>query len=250
VRTVTTALLGAFLFAASGCHAGSSPPRPLLAAEQPPSIASPAVSSGPSAARAVPIAVVSASDDEPGVGKHGAPCSAHLSSKETKGALAKLGRETLRAIEARNMDALARLVHPTKGLALGTFGRISHTIGAAEIRTVARDGTARSWDGPSNMADHPIEETYEEFLDELAGQAYSKADTVGYGEVVQEDALCGADCVAKDIATAFPCAPFIQYDYPTGSPHNPGMWHFLVIAFEPDAAGWHVIGFLRNEWSP
>lgn len=104
--------------------------------------------------------------------------------------------------------------------------RISYTISAAKIRTVARDGTGRSWDGPSNMADHPIQETYEEFLDELAGQAYSKADTVGYGEVVQEDALCGTDCVAKDIATAFPCAPFIQYDYPTGSRRNPGMWHF------------------------
>jgi hypothetical protein len=73
---------------------------------------------------------------------------------------------------------------------------------------------------------------------------------VGYGEVVQEDGLCGGPCVAEAIASTFPEAPFIQYAYPSGTDANPGMWHYLVVAFDRDATGWHVIGLLEDNWSP
>jgi hypothetical protein len=102
----------------------------------------------------------------------------------------------------------------------------------------------------SNSADEPHRRSVGEFFSGLRDARHGGADAIGYSEVVQEDGLCGGPCVAEEIRNAFPCAPFIQYAYRTDTPANPGMWHFLVVAFDRDATGWKVIGLLEDAWSP
>ena len=100
------------------------------------------------------------------------------------------------------------------------------------------------------MGDRPHSQSYRTFFAGLRLSRYSHADLRHYGEVVQEDGLCGGPCVAEAISGASPCAPFTQYAYASDANANRGMWHFVVVAFERDKTGWRVIGLLADSWSP
>jgi hypothetical protein len=130
------------------------------------------------------------------------------------------------------------------------MGSVSHHLAARDVGAAFRDAMARPWDGRSNAAEEPFSMSYRDFFTSLRDRKYTGADLVGYDEVVQEDGLCGGPCVAEEIAKAFPGAPFIQLAFESGTEANPGMWRFLVVAFERDAAGWRVIGLLEDTWSP
>jgi hypothetical protein len=209
------------------------------------------------ASAAPPPAAVEAAVEAPREpGAAGAPeaparaCGARPSPAEIRRELAGLGKRALAAIERGDARGFARLVHPSRGLSLGLFGTVSHHLDARDVGAALGDDAPRAWNGRSNMADEPLSLSYRGLFALWRRSAYTRADLVGYGEVVQEDTLCGGPCVADEIAAAFPCAPFIQYAYATGTAANPGMWHFLVVAFDRDGAGWHVIGLLQDAWSP
>lgn len=173
-----------------------------------------------------------------------------LSPAEAMRALADLGTRALTALERGDAEAFARVAHPERGLDAGVMGSVSHHLAARDVGSAFRDAVARPWDGRSNAAEHPLSMSYRDFFTSLRDRKYTSADLVGYNEVVQEDGLCGGACVAEEIAEAFPGAPFIQYAYASGTDANPGMWRFLVVAFERDATGWRVIGLLEDSWSP
>ncbi len=177
-------------------------------------------------------------------------CGTVMPSADVERELGPLGRETLDAIARGDGVALATRVHPSRGIALGLLGGISHHLAAGDVAAALRDDAARAWDGRSNMSDAPLSMSMRQFFSHMRRGRYERAPLVGFGRVVQEDTLCSGTCVAEAIATAFPCAPFIQYAYPAGSPGNPGMWRFVVVAFQRQGTGWRVLGLFEDQWSP
>ncbi|HLM71940.1 MAG TPA: hypothetical protein VK459_04605, partial [Polyangiaceae bacterium] len=174
------------------------------------------------------------------------PCKVRLTPSQVRAELADLGNQALAAIERDDAQGFAQLVHPTLGLDLGLDGTVKHHLEANAVRDAFRDDSPRLWSGRST-ASEPFSLSLREFFARLGRGKYTKAELVGYGKVVQEDNLCGRTCIAEAIENEFPCAPFIQYAYPSRSE---GMWRFVAVAFDRDTMGWCVIGLLEDQWSP
>jgi hypothetical protein len=160
--------------------------------------------------------------------------------------LADLGNQALAAIERDDAQGFARLVHPTLGLDVGLEGTVNYHLEANAVRDAFRDDSPRHWSGRSTAGEDPLSLSLREFFAHLGRGKYTKAERVGYGKVVQEDLLCGRTCIAETIESEFPCAPFIQYAYPTRTE----VWRFVAVAFDRDTTGWHVIGIFEDHWSP
>jgi len=219
----------------SGSDRASSPTKSSTSTIVPPS---------PVAADAAPA--TAPSEEKPRWERPPKPCKVRLTPSQVRRELADLGHQALAAIERDDAQGFARLVHPTYGLDLGLHGTVKHHLETNAVRDAFRNDSPRDWSGRSTAHDGPFSLSLREFFAHLRRGKYTKAELVGYGKVVQEDNLCGRTCIAEAIENEFPCAPFIQYVYPTRSE----MWRFLAVAFDRDTTGWHVIGLLEDEWSP
>jgi hypothetical protein len=156
--------------------------------------------------------------------------------------------QVIAAIEARDMDALSRFVHPTKGV------RISHYTYVRPDSDVVftASGLRQGWGSPrehfwgeADGTGDPIRMTLRAYLEKYYSRNFSKAPRVG----VNAPAI-GTGNALNNIADIYPRAIIVEHHFPGFDEQYGGMdWQSLWLMYEQDAEAWYLVGIARGFWT-
>jgi hypothetical protein len=166
-----------------------------------------------------------------------------LSPSETKRTLGPLVTSVLRALRQRNMDALARLVHPDRGVRFGLCGKfIPSSVYPAQVRGLLRDDAPKSWGGSCRSDDREL--AFDDYLDRLTG--FEDAPIVGYDVWLGATPKDKQQLPADEVERAFPDGAFVELSLPEGRDgQTPG--ETLILVFAHAAAGYKLVGILQAQ---
>jgi hypothetical protein len=213
----------------AGCRSSSSPS---VAAD-----AGPAPSS--SAASPTPLASDAAVDD-----------AATPAALDTR--LRARAGETLAALKSNDMNALAAIAHPTKGVRFTPYPYVDTkadvTMSREQLRDAMGSERVRNWGSFDGRGD-PIDLTFRGYFKRFVWTAdFTKAPQVGI------DKGQGTGNTVDNLASAYPSAHFVELFFPGFDPKFTGMdWQSLRLVFEeaPTDGGqslW-LVGIIHGQWT-
>lgn len=162
--------------------------------------------------------------------------------REAAGAVAE-------ALEARDLERLAELVHPETGVRFSPYAYVEpeeHVILTREDLRAAAAGAAleRSW-GHHDGTGQPIELTFREYLDRFVYDAPYLAQ----GRV-SVDERQGRGNTLDNAAQVYPEARIVEYHLPGRDPRYGGMdWRSLRLVLEEREGRWYLVGVAHDEWT-
>jgi hypothetical protein len=169
-----------------------------------------------------------------------------LSPSETKRTLGPLVKSVLRALGQRNMDALARLVHPGRGLRFGLCGKfIPSGLYPAQIRGLLRDDAPKSWGGSCRAEDHEL--SFDDYLDHLTG--FEDAPIVGYDVWLAPAAKDLGQLPVAEVERSFPDGAFVELVWPEGR-DGQTPWESLTLVFASSDGQYKLVGILQAQAVP
>ena len=153
-----------------------------------------------------------------------------------------------RALKDRDYDALASLVHPTKGVTFTPYSTVNFetdlTFTASQIRELENDKTVYTWgfvDGRGSL----IELTMSQYLEQYVFNTdYTQAPQIGVDQIIiSGNAL-------ENLTEAYPGCRFVDFSFPSLDSAKQGMdWCSLKLVFEPDDTGWWLVGIVHGQWT-
>ena len=130
-----------------------------------------------------------------------------LSPSETKRTMGPLVKSVLRALGQKNMDALARLAHPQRGLRFGLCGQfIPSGVFPSQVRGLLRDDAPKSWGGSCTTEDREL--SFDDYLDHLTG--FEDAPIVGYDVWLAATAKDQEQLPVAEVERTFPDGAFVE----------------------------------------
>jgi len=161
-------------------------------------------------------------------------------------AVRALAAEVLSALEQADQDALADLVHPTKGVRFSPYSYVQ--IGedlvftADELRNLDPD-EVRTW-GNYDGSGMPIELSFREYLHKFAYRPqYKETDQISFNEPI------GSGNTINNVSEAYPDGVFVEYHHP-GTEEYSGMdWYSLRLVFEQMDGKWYLVGVVNDQWT-
>jgi hypothetical protein len=156
--------------------------------------------------------------------------------------------EVLSALEQADQEALADLVHPTKGVRFSPYSHVETGEGgdlvftADEIRNLDPD-EVRTW-GSYDGSGMPIELSFREYLNKFAYRPqYKETDQISFNEPI------GKGNTINNITEAYPDGVFVEYHHP-GTEEYEGMdWSSLRLVFEESGGKWYLVGVVNDQWT-
>lgn len=152
------------------------------------------------------------------------------------------------AIQARNYDALAAYVHPTRGVTFTPYSTVNFQqdkcLTAQEIQNASQDTSAYLWGYEDGRGD-PIQMTIAEYFARFVFDAdYTQAPQIGVDRIITSgNAL-------ENIAEAYPDCHFVDFCYPSRDPENEGLdWCSLKLVFAGEHTTWYLVGVVHGEWT-
>jgi hypothetical protein len=182
---------------------------------------------------------------------------ANDSLKTWEGALApeqaqKTIRETaaslIKALSAKNADAIAEMVHPTKGVRFTPYTYVSLesdlVFSQEEMRSFFDDQKVYLWghyDGSGFDIELTPSQYYEKFVYD---EDYINADQIGYNQVLSSGNALENQFEVYDNPIV------VEYYFPGFNPGYEGMdWSSLRLVFEPYQNDWKLVGIINNQWT-
>lgn len=171
-----------------------------------------------------------------------------LPSAEAKGIIEKRAREAIRVLAQKDIQHLARLVHPDKGLIFSAYPGIQDLEFAIPKRKVAQLSfsdpkvfQAVAGDGSGIDKDYSFAEYYGRFVYD---HDYAKAPQVAYDEYLAE-----GNC-AIDLDRNFKGSIIVEFHFAGFDPKSTGMdWKSLFLVFEKaDDGQWYLVDIAHDEW--
>ncbi len=165
-------------------------------------------------------------------------------------AVAARAAQAVMALKERNLDALAGLVHPERGVRFSPYtyvragpgGDLAFT--AAEIRGLLADPTVYHW-GVFDGSGEPIDLSFAAYYDRFIYDAdFARPDVVGLDETV------GQGNTINNIAEVYPDAVTVEYHFEGFDPEYAGLdWRSLRLVFESHGGTWYLVGVVHDEWT-
>lgn len=162
--------------------------------------------------------------------------------------------EVLDTLADRDLDELAKHVHPEKGVLFAPFLQLTSTpmyeqhdpiiFGANEIPTLLQDQTIYRW-GDHAASGLPIEMTTAEYFD-----SYVYANKNPDATFVNQQDLMGPEFFTENVRGKFPDAHMVQYSYYETVEGEELSWMQLTLIFEEYDGEWKLVGILHNAWTP
>jgi Bacterial SH3 domain len=180
--------------------------------------------------------------------------SAYLARQvgQTDERIAARAAEIVLAIQAADMKALSRMVHPEKGIRFSPYTHVQTEPGsdgdrafsAAQIRDIAADRTVYHW-GRYDGVGNPIDLTFAAYWDRFVYDAdFSRPEIIGY------DAPIGRGNTIDNIAEVHPEAITIEYHFSGFDPAFEGLdWRSLRLVVQELAGTWYLVGIVHDEWT-
>jgi hypothetical protein len=166
-----------------------------------------------------------------------------LSPSETKRTMGPLVKSVLRALGQKNMDALARLVHPERGLRFGLCGKfIPSGVFPSQVRGLLRDDAPKSWGGSCTTQDREL--SFDDYLDHLTG--FEDAPIVGYDAWLAATAKDQEQLPIAEVERTFPDGAFVELLWPEGRDGQTPS-ESLVLIFSPSDGQPKLVGILQSQ---
>jgi hypothetical protein len=166
--------------------------------------------------------------------------------------VAQRAGEIVYALREQDWDAVARAVHPEKGVRfspytyvrVGTGEERDLVFSASELAGLAADPTVYRWgffDGSGEPIDMAFVDYYERFVYDAD---FFWPAAVGFNEVV------GAGNTINNVAEVYPQAQVVEVHLAGTDPRFGGMdWRSLRVVLEPVGDTWYLVGLVHDEWT-
>ena len=170
-----------------------------------------------------------------------APEQAEKTIKETAASLIK-------ALSTKNADAIADLIHPTKGVRFTPYTFVSlesdRVFDQQQFRSFFKDQQVYMWghyDGSGFDIELTPSQYYEEFVYD---EDYINADQIGYNQVLSSGNMVENQFEVYDNPIV------VEYYFPGFNPDYGSMdWSSLRLVFEPYQNDWKLVGIINNQWT-
>lgn len=159
----------------------------------------------------------------------------------------ELSGSLLHALDEQNMEDIAPLVHPEKGLTFSPYVYIEEdaiVFDQADVAGILNSDEVFIW-GHYDGEGSPIETTSREYFGGFLGMdPFLNAD-----EVLIDDPQERGNTV-NNIMDVFPDARIMEY-YKDGTDANAGMdWESIIFVYEPDDSGeLKLVAIVRDMWT-
>jgi Bacterial SH3 domain len=169
-------------------------------------------------------------------------------------AVAARSAQAILAIRDHDMQALARLVHPVKGVTFSPYAYVHPLQGApgeadmvfspAQLTGLWTDPTVYHW-GTYDGSGEPIDLTFREYYGEFVYDVdFAQPQVVGLGETV------GQGNSINNIPTVYPNGVTVEYHFEGFDPQYAGMdWRSLRLVLEELDGTWYVVGIVHDKWT-
>lgn len=162
--------------------------------------------------------------------------------------LLERGGQVLTALEAEDYSALAKLVHPGKGVRFTPYSTVDLegdlVLTAERLAAGGTDQRVYTWgvvDGKGTLLTATIPEYFERYV---ANADYGEAPIVGM------DTVAEVGNAQENAADAYPEGRFVEYHFPGLEEKNQGFdWCSLKLVFEPYQNDWRLVGVIHSEWT-
>ena len=165
-------------------------------------------------------------------------------------AVAARAAQAVMALKERDLDELAGLVHPAKGVRFSpyTYVRVGPggdlVFSAAQIPGLLADPTVYHW-GVFDGSGEPIDLTFAAYYERFIYDAdFARPDAVGLDETV------GQGNTINNIAEVYPEGVMVEYHFEGFDPQYAGLdWRSLRLVFEAHGGTWYLVGIVHDEWT-
>jgi predicted small secreted protein len=153
------------------------------------------------------------------------------------------------ALEARDLERLAELVHPEEGVRFSPYAYVEPeehvTLTREHLRGAAAGETLqRTW-GHFDGSGEPIELSFREYLDRFVYDA----PYLAAGRVTVDERQ-GRGNTVDNAAQVYPDPRIVEYHLPGRDPRYEGMdWRSLRLVFEEEDGRWYLVGVVHDEWT-
>lgn len=149
------------------------------------------------------------------------------------------------ALDDRNWSALARLVHPQRGVRFSPYGFVDtaahRRFSPAEVGRFGSDTTLYQW-GFYDGTGEPIRLTVRAYWKAfLYGCDFETARHGAPGEVLQRGNT------RLNLAQVYPRGTFVEYHVPAAD--SSLNWRSLRLVFVPTGSGWRLVGLVNDQWT-
>ncbi|TMV49489.1 hypothetical protein FE783_13355 [Paenibacillus mesophilus] len=160
------------------------------------------------------------------------------------------GKAVVQALKEKDMNKLARMVHPDKGIRFSPYGYVDAdkdlTFKPAAIGKLFEDNNVYEW-GTYDGSGEPIKLKFAEYYAKFIYDAdFAKAPQTSVNKTI------GKGNMANNMSEAYPAAryDFVEYHYSGFDKKFEGMdWKSLRLVFEKDGSRLLLVGIVHDQWT-
>jgi uncharacterized protein YgiM (DUF1202 family) len=169
--------------------------------------------------------------------------------------LAARTAQAVLALRDQDMEQVATLVHPVKGVTFSPYTFVRGLQGAPgqadlvfsrdQLRDLWTDSTVYLW-GQFAGSGEPIDMTFADYYQRFVYDAdFAQPDAVGFGETI------GQGSTINNIPSVFPESTTIEYHFEGFDPQYEGLdWRSLRLVWEVSDGDWYLVAIVHDEWTP
>jgi len=163
--------------------------------------------------------------------------------------LVTAAREAVNALREKDMERLAALVHPSKGVRFSPYGYVlaepdgDLVFTADQVRGLLQDQTVYTWgmyDGSGAPIDLTFAEYYEKFIYD---HDFANVDQMAVNTII------GRGNTMINLDEAYPNGRFVEYHYPGTKENDHIDWASLRLVFEEVDGLWYLVGIVHDQWT-
>ena len=225
-------------------------PEPATPSAEPTSEPSPEPTEAPASTEAAPTAdssptmgpIPTREPQPPDMGKPSMPPA------QAKEVIAGRATEAIQALKNKDMEGLATLVHPEKGLSFAPYSYVDDTnltLTREELTNAFTSTESRNWGAYDGSGD-PIDMTFAAYYDRfIYNHDFAAAPNVNYNEFM------GTGNTPNNSAEVYPGSISVEYHFRGFDPQYEGMdWQSLTLVFEKHTDGaWYLVHIAHGQWT-
>lgn len=163
-------------------------------------------------------------------------------------AAAKRANETVQAMKLKDMQKLAELVHPDKGVQFSPYSHIDTDkdirLKRGELSQQWTNKAKKTW-GAYDGSGEPIDLTFPAYYDKFVyDHDYAAAPQIGYNKII------GKGNTVNNVFDIYPQDQYmtVEYHYPGFDPKYEGIdWASLRLVFEKEKQQWYLTAVIHDQ---
>lgn len=165
----------------------------------------------------------------------------------TKATMADQGEMVVNALKAKDLETLAKIIHPLKGIRFSpevTVSKDQRVFSAEEVEGLMNNSDAIFWglqDGTGDSIKQTFSEYYERYIYDVD---FANADSI----FINHDHQWGN--AINNARQAYSKCQIVEYYFPGIDPAYMGMdWRGLRLVFEEHQNSWYLVGLIHTGWT-